>query len=64
MAIAKGNLAMESLMGIILLVLVWWALGKLAEHVEERHFLLWLVCYLAAGSLGIMILYAASHAGR
>ena len=55
---------MELTIGIVLLLLLWWGLGKLADHFEERSLLLRAVFYLAAGALGIMLLYAASHARR
>ncbi len=55
---------MGLVLGIVVVILVMVLLGKLADHFEERSFLLWLLFYLAAGSLGIILLYAATHAGR
>lgn len=55
---------MGLMLGIGLVILLMVVLGKLADHFEERSFLLWLLFYLAAGSLGIILLYGASHAGR
>ena len=50
---------MELVVGLIIIALVWWGLSKLADFFEERHFLLWLICYIAAGALTIMVLAAA-----
>jgi hypothetical protein len=54
----------ELLVGLVVLGLVMWGMAKLADHFEDRSFTFWLIFYLAGGALGIMVLKAASTAGR
>jgi hypothetical protein len=51
------ELAIGIVVGIILL------LGRLADWFEERSFLLWLVFYLLAGGLTI-VLFGTANAGH
>ena len=52
---------MELIIGMLVIGLVLWGLTKLADFFEHRSFLLWLVFYLAAGALTIIILATARN---
>jgi len=50
---------MELIIGLIVIGLVLWALSKLTDYFEHRSFLLWLLFYLAAGALTIIVFATA-----
>ena len=50
---------MELVIGLVVLGLLIWGFGKLADLFENRSIVLWLVFSLAAGALMIMVLAAA-----
>jgi hypothetical protein len=55
---------MELTIGIIVVVGIILLLGRLADWMEGRSFLLWLVLYLLAGGLTIVLLGTAKTAGH
>lgn len=54
---------MELAIGIVVVVGIILLLGRLADWFEERSFLLWLVFYLLAGGLTI-VLFGTANAGH
>ena len=52
---------MELIIGILVIALLLWGLNKLADFFEHRSFLLWLLFYLAAGALAIIVLATARN---
>jgi hypothetical protein len=55
---------MELTIGIIVVVEIILLLGRLADWMEGRSFLLWLVLYLLAGGLTIVLFGTARTAGH
>jgi hypothetical protein len=55
---------MELAIGIIVVVGIILLLGRLADWLEGRSFVLWLVVYLVAGGLTIVLLGTARTAGH
>ena len=54
---------MELAIGIVVVVGIILLLGRLADWFEERSFFLWLVFYLLAGGLTI-VLFGTANAGH
>jgi hypothetical protein len=54
----------ELVIGLTVIGLIIWGLSKLADVFEERNFFFWLIFYLAAGGLGIVVLAMARTGGR
>ncbi len=55
---------MELAIGIVVVVGIIMLLGRLADWIEERSFLLWLVLYLLAGGLTIVAFGTAKTVGQ
>ena len=55
---------MELVIGVIVVVGIILLLGRLADWLEGRSFVLWLLVYLAASSLTIILLGTARNAGH
>lgn len=53
---------MELIIGLVIIGLVLWGLNKLTDFFEHRSFVLWLLFYLAAGALAIIVLASARNA--
>jgi hypothetical protein len=56
----EGRHIMGLVIGIVVVVGIILLLGRLADWFEERSFLLWLVFYLLAGGLSI-VLYGTAN---
>ena len=52
---------LELIIGLLIIAGVLWGLSRLADYFEHRSFLLWLVFYLAAGALTIIVLTTARN---
>ena len=55
---------MELTIGIVVVVGIILLLGRLADWIEGRSFLLWFVLYLLAGGLMIALLGTAKTVGQ
>jgi hypothetical protein len=55
---------MELVIGIVVVVGIILLLGRVADWFEDRSFLLWLVFYLMAGGLTIVLFGVAKTAGQ
>jgi hypothetical protein len=58
-----GGIAMDLVIGLIVIGLIIWGLTKLADYFEERSFVFWLIFYILGGGLCIMLLKAAGDVG-
>ncbi len=62
--IYERRLIMELAIGIVVVVGIIMLLGRLADWIEERSFLLWLVLYLLACGLTIVAFGTAKTVGQ